>query len=344
MQQFRMIRRNSGVYYTVDRDSRVQASLKTKDHDEAVRLLAAKNNAAQQQPSLNLHIARAYLAAADPKMLSRTWNDALQEIIRLKTGPTRLRWERAANDKAFAIIKPLAILETRAEHFMRVLSNGKVATNAFLRKLHNFALDSGFLPWPILPKKQWPKIKYKEKRAIAWDEHLKIIDREGNPEIKAFYELLWHLGGSQSDVANLTAEDIDWGDRIIAFRRKKTGTPSLIRLGPLIEDVLRRLPKKGLLFPRLCRLRESRRSDYFRRRCESVAVHGVTLHSYRYAMAERLRTNGVSERAAMEILGHQSKAVARSYAKKARIVSDLETTGNTLNPRNQRKISILSAA
>lgn len=60
MQQFRMIRRSSGVYYAVDRDTRVQASLKTKDHDEAVRLLGAKNEAVKQQPSLNLHIARAY--------------------------------------------------------------------------------------------------------------------------------------------------------------------------------------------------------------------------------------------------------------------------------------------
>jgi hypothetical protein len=30
-----------------------------------------------------------------------------------------------------------------------------------------------------------------------------------NPERRAFYECCWHLGGAQSDVAELTAEDID---------------------------------------------------------------------------------------------------------------------------------------
>lgn len=321
MQQFRIIRRKSGVYYAVDRDTRVQASLKTKDHDEAIRLLTAKNEAVKQQPSLNLHIARAYLAAADPKIVTRTWNDALQEIIRLKTGSTRLRWERAANDKAFAIIKPLAILETRAEHFMRVLENGKVATNAFLRKLHNFSLDMGYVAWPIVPKKQWPPLKFKQKRAITWDEHLKIIDREGNQENKAFYELLWHLGGSQGDIANLMAEDVDWGDRVIAFRRKKSGTPSVIRFGPSIESVLRRLPKAGPLLPHLRTLRASMRADFFRRRCATVGITGLSPHCYRYAFAERCRASGVPERAAMEMMGHQSACVNRAYARKARFVT-----------------------
>ncbi len=35
------------------------------------------------------------------------------------------------------------------------------------------------------------------------------MDREKNSERKAFYELAWHLGASQSDVANLHAEDVD---------------------------------------------------------------------------------------------------------------------------------------
>src|SRR5688572_28902874 len=178
MQKYRLVCR-SRTYYCVDRKTRERFSLKTKDREAAIRLLNAKNEAAQQ-PQLNLQIVRAYLAASDPKMLSRTWDDALHEIIRLKTGPTKERWIQAAEDKAFSTIKPLTILETRAEHFMRVLGNGKVATNAFLRKLHNFALDAGFLAWQILPRKHWPKLKFKEKRAITWDEHLKIIDREGN--------------------------------------------------------------------------------------------------------------------------------------------------------------------
>ena len=52
----------------------------------------------------------------------------------------------------------------RAVHFLDVLDTGTVATNVFLRRIHNFALDMGWLPWPVLPKKQWPKIRFKETR------------------------------------------------------------------------------------------------------------------------------------------------------------------------------------
>ena len=99
-----------------------------------------------------------------------------------------------------------------------------MATNVFLRRLHNFALDMSWLPWPVLAKKQWPKVRFKEKRAITWKEHQAIITSEMNPERRAFYEFCWHLGGAQSDVASLTAEDIDWQSKVVSFLRHKTGT------------------------------------------------------------------------------------------------------------------------
>jgi integrase len=319
MQKFRLIRRRTGVYYAVDRLTRVQASLKTKDHEAALRLLNAKNES-HHEPLINLQIARAYLVAADASMVTRTWSDAFDEIIKLKSGPTKDRWIRASNDKAFSFLKGMRILETRAKHFLDILECKKPATNAFLRKLHNFCLDVGFLPVAVLPKKQWPQIHYKEKRAITWDEHLKVIDGESNRQKRAYYELLWHLGGSQTDVANLRSDYIDWDDRVIAFRRKKTGTPSLVRFGPSVESILKHLPTQGFLFPRLQTLNESRRADYFRKRCQMVGVSGVSLHSYRHAFAERCRVSGVPERAAMEMLGHSSKAVHRAYARRAKFV------------------------
>ena len=46
----------------------------------------------------------------------------------------------------------------------------------------------------------------------------------------------------------------------------------------------------------------------------------MSLHSYRYAWAERARTAGYPERFAMENLGHNSKAVHLAYAKKAKVL------------------------
>ena len=51
--------------------------------------------------------------------------------------------------------------------------------------------------------------------------------------------------------------------------------------------------------------------------CRQFGIVGVTLHSYRYAWAERAKTCGMPERFAQEALGHISKAVHRAYAKRA---------------------------
>jgi integrase len=49
-------------------------------------------------------------------------------------------------------------------------------------------------------------------------------------------------------------------------------------------------------------------------------IKGITLHSYRYAWAERAKTCGYPERFPQEALGHNSKAVHRAYARKAQVV------------------------
>jgi integrase len=163
-------------------------------------------------------------------------------------------------------------------------------------------------------------VRFKEKRAITWEEHQAIVGRESNAERRAFYELCWHLGGAQSDVAGLTAEDIDWQTKVVSFRRKKTGTVSIIRFGAEVEKVLASLPCRGPLFPKLREMREAHRATEFRRVCRRVGVSGVTLHSYRYSWAERAKVCGYPERFAQEALGHNSKAVHRSYARKAQVI------------------------
>jgi integrase len=50
-----------------------------------------------------------------------------------------------------------------------------------------------------------------------------------------------------------------------------------------------------------------------------LGIKGVSLHSYRYAWAERAKKAGYPERFAQEALGHNSKAVHRAYARKAQV-------------------------
>jgi integrase len=77
------------------------------------------------------------------------------------------------------------------------------------------------------------------------------------------------------------------------------------------------LPSEGSLFPYLSRVRAGDRATEFASRCRQLGIVGVTLHSYRYAWAERAKTVGYPERFAQEALGHNSKAVHRAYARRA---------------------------
>ncbi len=318
MNQRYILFRRAGVYYCEDTTTRKQISLRTKDQTEARTLLHAKNESFRQ-PVLNLQIARAYLAATDPAVASRTWQLPMDEMTKMKTGPTRVRHARAMMDLAFDIIRNLPILETNATHFLKVLETGSVSTNVFLRRIHNFALDMSWLPWPVLPKKQWPKVRFKDKRAITAQEHRRIVESELNLERRAFYGFCWHLGGAQSDVARLSAEDVDWPKQVVSFHRNKTGTASIIRFGDELANLLKALPPSGPLFPKLKTMREAHRATEFARACRRLNIKGITLHSYRYAWAERAKTCGYPERFAQEALGHNSKAVHRAYSKNAQV-------------------------
>ena len=161
---------------------------------------------------------------------------------------------------------------------------------------------------------------HRDRRAITFEEHQKIVAREFKTERNAFYELAWHIGASQSDSACLGSEDIDWGQRVISYQRKKTGEYALIRFDAGVERILRGLPKDGPLFPYLRTVRPGDRATEFMQRTRALDIKGVSLHSYRHAWAERARRCGHPERFAQEALGHNSKVVHRAYARKARVV------------------------
>ena len=318
-----------------------RTSLRTGSEDEARQIVEAKNQA-ERQPVLNLQIAKAYLAGTDNGITTRTWQQAIEALTNTKQGANRERWLRVAKDRALVPLLPRVIIETQGELMLRVLQTGTVSTNVYLRRLHNFCVDMNWLPWPLVPKRQWPVVRFKDKRAITWEEHCRIVAREQNPERKAFYQLAWHLGASQSDLAHLQAEDVDWQARIICFVRMKTRwrgcQPPQIRFGKEVEEILATLPKTGPLFPYLATVRAGDRSTEFHQRCVGLGIKGVSLHSYRYAWAERAKTAGYPERFAQMALGHNSKAVHRAYAKKAQVtlppLEEYERKIVPLNPGN----------
>ena len=184
------------------------------------------------------------------------------------------------------------MLETQAEHFLKVLENGSVSTNIYLRRIHNFALDMSWLPWPVLPKKRWPAIKFKEKRGITLKEHQAIVEREQNVERKAFYKLAWHLGASQSDIAFLEAENIDLEKKVISFARMKTGSVAVMRFDDEVAEILRDLPGTGPLFPYLRTVRAGDRSTEFHQRCVGLGQNNKPQCAHGYHCPQVLEMIG----------------------------------------------------
>jgi len=127
-QRYRVFRRGWGTYYYEDLVTKKQESLHTRDKDEAFRLVAAKNEN-DKAPGFSLHLARVYWKASDPVGATRTWQHVMDEIPKLKKGDTQRRWLTAIKDKAFDPIRNVVVLETQAEHFLRVLEGGCVSTN-----------------------------------------------------------------------------------------------------------------------------------------------------------------------------------------------------------------------
>jgi hypothetical protein len=307
--QFRFFKRNTGIFYLVDTATGKHKSLKTRNRAEAQKLTQAYNDTVNQA-LFNLSLAKVYLAGADPHLSTRTWQHVMDHIVTLKRGDTARRWRVAIQDENFDPIRHLPVVETRPEHFLKVLADRKPSTNVYLRRIHNHALGMDWLLKSVLPKLLWPKPVFKKKRAITFAEHCRIIAGEtaaaqrnqgsrnsARPyydERRDFYELLWHIGASQSDAAYLRAEDINWAHRTIAYTRRKlsrhdpaTVKPALIRFGDEVAAILRRRPQTGLLFPYLRTVRPSDRATEFKQRCRSLEITGVSLHSYRYAWAER---------------------------------------------------------
>lgn len=289
--RYRLFRKSSGIYFAEDCISRKQESLRTRDKAIATRLFHARNEA-HEQPAMNLQLARVYLRHSDPLVSTRTWQHVVDEIIRVKTGENQIRWKVMAKSKHFDPIRNRSLIETQAEHLLHVLQCGKVSINVYLRRMHNFALDMNWLPASVIPKRQWPAVRYKAKRAITLEEHQKIIAAEKNLERKAHYQLCWHLGASQGDIANLRGEDVDWQNSTVSFMRKKTGVPVIVHLGKEALNVFKDLPSEGVLFPYLSGVRAGDRATEFGQRCRRLGITGVSLHSYRYAWAERAKVAG----------------------------------------------------
>jgi len=317
-QRFYLYRRRN-TFYLQDSRTGKQQSLETKDRQTALRLLEIKRQTVAD-PGYNQFILKTCLATKDPLLPKRTWQAVMEQMQTHGKASTQRRCARAMKSKTFDQIRQIKLIETTAEDFLIILNGGKVSTTHYLRRLHNLALGLGWLAFPVLAPRLWPKTHFKSKRGITLAEHQQILSAEKNLERNLYYQLLWEIGASQSDAASLTAENIDPTTQTLTYFRKKTGEQAQLAISRSLAAILSQLPPTGALFPKIIASSENARSAEFYRRCKLLGIEGVSLHSYRYAWAERAKSCGYPERFAQAALGHNSEAVHRAYARKARVV------------------------
>jgi len=323
--RYRMYRRGRGMFYAKDRITGKAESLGTADRMQAQHLLAAKNQAAIQ-PQLNRAMARTYLMAKSPELVTRTWTEVMEHYTASGVESTRKRKAVAFRSRPFLMLRSIALMDTEAGHLLAVLEHKRAgnSTHHYLRRLHNYALHLGWLLTPVMADAAWPEVRKRKFTAITEEEHRRIVEREPMPERKHYYEMLWETGGSQSDIASLSWDQIDLKTETIRFRRRKlagkeSGGESLLRIGPCLKRLLNQLPQSGYLFPKMKAWASENRSSEFSRRCKMLGIVGRSLHSYRYAWAQRARAAGMPEREAMNHLGHESRAIHAAYAGGAQV-------------------------
>ena len=100
-----LVHRGERGFYFIDNETGKRTSLKTKDRDAAEQIVLAKNQALRQ-PSLNLQIAKAYLAGTDNGVNTRRWQDAIESLTNSKHGANKDRWLRVAKDPALTPLLP----------------------------------------------------------------------------------------------------------------------------------------------------------------------------------------------------------------------------------------------
>ena len=316
--KYRLYRRSNGTYYQQDITTGAQESLRTKDKHAAKEKLRAANESAAQ-PQLNLDLARIYLRAHDTQLGARTWQDVMVAYCERGRESSRERCRRAFAGRDFDPLRKVLVVQTKAEHFLRVLASGKASVNHYLRRLVHHAEDLNWLPWTVMARAAWPKVKKQAKRGITTEEHERILAAEQNhPERWAYYQMLWLTGGSQGDIANLRRENIQAD--VLVYQRAKLevdAPPSCLRVGPVMQRLLERLPTGGYLFPKIALQKNKDRAAEFCRRCRLLKIKGVSLHSYRYGWAGRAAQAGYPQRFAQAALGHASAAVHAAYSRHA---------------------------
>jgi hypothetical protein len=76
-QRYRKFKRAWGTWHAFDNATGNSVSLKTRVRAEAEQKVSAMNET-ERQPTISLGLAKVYLNATDPKLVTRTWQEVME--------------------------------------------------------------------------------------------------------------------------------------------------------------------------------------------------------------------------------------------------------------------------
>ncbi len=357
---YRLKKNSRGIWTAVDKKTKKQTSLKCKGTREQAEEIAdiQFGNTDDSNSMHHMKSAEAHLMKCNPEWVTITWDDVAQRKIKgprsrvgggKAIGTTKVQIS-SWNNKCWDKLRHKRCIDTVPRDFTDAVSSGRAGVVNFGRQLHSYAMDHRLIPYAIMGSEMWPKYKTgKMSRTITEEEHLKIIKFIQDDKLKTFTQytrrhpnttrkqwrdewenwlwFLWWTGASNTDAANMKAENIDWKKRVLEYKRQKWVRPEkhaparvAISKGGSLERLLKKLPKKGFLFPLLSRCVGGDRASTVGIFAEWVGIEHVTPHGYRFAFAERAKEMGMSAEDRMTTLGHKEFLQTSHYDQEAQVI------------------------
>ena len=196
-----------------------------------------------------------------------------------------------------------------------ILSMGckPASLNAYIRHLKTAFKTA--LRWGYITRNPYDGVKQAQEpdkydRILSDDEIIKLLKTIDDPDFRDY--VLWALftGCRAGDILSLTWQKIT-DDSILVWDKKTKQDREV----PIVDDfrpvVERMRQRKGKIFPRW-RLVSSV-SHLFHRYVVKAGIKPIKLHGCRHTFASYLAMAGVTQKAIMDLLGHQQMSTTERY-------------------------------
>lgn len=247
-----------------------------------------------------------------------------------------LRYLGTRADRALTTLQPRQIEDFKIKLTERVAPSTVNKGVKVLKAAFNAAVRNRQLEFNPAEHVEFIQVEQGGRRPFKDDELKKLLS-VANDEWRTMILLGYYTGLRLGDCANLTWLKIELHKSIINIQTEKTGRRQIL---PIAEPLNRQFQKlagdnpEAPLCPSLSGKKTSRLSAQFydlmvgaglaKKRGHETTGKGrdskrdmskISFHSLRYNTTSALKSSGVSDSVAMDIVGHETASVSRNYTK-----------------------------